>query len=427
MIDDLRNPRTVGLEPGLLSVFRMMTGLQIILVFIGLAVLGFTGTDGPPLWILGLGLSWLIGLFLYLSWPGLRERLGKWFLPPALLVSVLMPVTERIFVLQMVLSDGESNLPIDRVEDSSWRLLIFLLFPLVLTAWQYRMKHVLLLTVGTTLMTIVVTGIRFGWDSLALTTTWPIAIGQALFLTLIGYIVVRLMNAQRAQRVKLTQANAKLADYAVTIDQLATSRERNRLARELHDTLSHTLSALSVQLEAADSVWVEAPDQARELLIKSIANARSGLAETRRALQDLRASPLDDLGLGLALRNLAESAAKRTGVNLLLDVPKQVKDLSAAQEQCAYRIAQEALENVIKHANGEELHVSLKPYTDGWQLSIHDNGQGFDPTIKSKNGHYGLRGMMERAEMVDGELRVVSSPGQGTKIRLTLSQSKESQ
>ncbi|MBK9093327.1 MAG: hypothetical protein IPM84_11205 [Anaerolineae bacterium] len=96
----------------------------------------------------------------------------------------------------------------------------------------------------------------------------------------------------------------------------------------LHDTLSHTLSSLAVQLEAVDSVWTEAPDQAHSLLIKSIANTRGGLAESRRALHALRASPLEDLGLGLALRNLAESAAKRAGLALTADLPKQIEGLA---------------------------------------------------------------------------------------------------
>ncbi len=421
IISDLRNPQTPGLEPGLLSVFRMMTALQLILVLIGLSVLGFTGTDGPPLWVLGLGLSWLVGLMIYLGWPGLHERLGRWFLPPALLVSILMPLTERTFVLQLILSHGDSDLPIDRIEDSSWRLLIFLLIPLVLTAWQYRMRYVLFFSIGTMLLSILITGIRFGWDTLAFASTWPIAIGQGIFLTLIGYVVSRLINSQRLQRTKLTTANEQLADYAVKVDQLATSRERNRLARELHDTLSHTLSSLSVQLEAADSVWTESPNQARELLVKSIANARSGLAETRRALQDLRASPLEDLGLGLALRNIAESTSKRAGVKLHLDIPKQVEGLSDAQEHCIYRTAQEALENVAKHASAQEIHVGLNPTDDNqWQLTVQDDGLGFDAAVREEEGHYGLRGMEERVEMAEGELYVESQVGQGTTIKLVM-------
>src|SRR4029078_5838718 len=109
------------------------------------------------------------------------------------------------------------------------------------------------------------------------------------------------------------EANAKLVDYASTNEQLAVTRERNRVARDMHDTLAHTLSAVSVQLEAADSVWDSQPQQAHELLQKSLASARAGLGETRRAVRALRASPLDDLGLGLALRDLAESTADRAG------------------------------------------------------------------------------------------------------------------
>ncbi|MEZ4658798.1 MAG: sensor histidine kinase [Caldilineaceae bacterium] len=419
ILNDLRRPRTPTLEPGLLSVFRTIIGLETALVLLGV-IAGTLRRDGPPRSLLITNLLWLVLLLIYLSWPRLHERLGRWFLPPALLISGLMPLVDRHFLLQYIVNSGDGAFPFMSVDESGWRLLFFLLFPLVLTAWQYRLPQVLLFSIGTSAVGIGLTGAALGWRSSAFLDILPFSMGQGVILTLIGFVVLRMISAQRAQRAHLTEANEKLAQYASTVDQLATSRERNRLARELHDTLSHTLSALAVQLEAADSVWESAPEQAHTLLVKSIANARGGLSETRRALQDLRASPLEDLGLGLALRTLAESTAKRAGLELTLDVPKQVDGLSAEQEQGVYRIAQEAWENVVKHAGAQKVAVLLRHDDQArWRLTVRDDGQGFDQRQTDVNGHYGLQGMQERAAMLGAALQIESQAGK-TNVQLVV-------
>ena len=155
--------------------------------------------------------------------------------------------------------------------------------------------------------------------------------GRLLLYLVVGFVITRMVSAQREQRQKLADANERLVAYAATAEQLAVSHERNRLARELHDTLAHTLSSLSVQLEAVDSVWGVAPEQAHDLLAKARANARSGLTETRRALQALRASPLEDLGLVLAVRNLAEATAARNGLVVQTDLGNEIDGLSPAR------------------------------------------------------------------------------------------------
>lgn len=422
ILHELRFPKTDLIEPGLLSVFRMIIGLQLVLVAIAYLTVG----NNFPKLPFFVSLSWLTVLMVYLIWPNLHKRLGRWFLPLALILGAAMPLIDRVIFIQASMSIAESARSFEGVEESIWRTLIFLLFPMALTAWQYRMPQVLYYTVGTFIVGVILTGLSFGWKSSVFITVVPISLAQSVVLTLIGYVIFRMISAQREQRAKLTDANEKLANYAATAEQLATSRERNRLARELHDTLSHTLSSLAVQLEAADSVWEDAPDQARNLLVKSIANTRGGLAETRRALQALRASPLEDLGFGLALRNLGESTAKRAGIRLLLDVPKQVEGLSDEQEQGLYRIAQEALENVVKHSNAKSLSLNLAQVQtsddddSGWQLTVCDDGVGFEQNQILENGHYGLQGITERTAMLGGELQIDSSLGAGTEIKIKL-------
>ena len=214
--------------------------------------------------------------------------------------------------------------------------------------------------------------------------------------------------------------------FAVALEELTISRERNRLARELHDTLAHSLSAVAVQLEAVRSLWAVDPDGARDMLDQADGTARTGLTEARRALQDLRATPLKDLGLGLALRELAETAAERAGASLQLQLSEQPPDgLSPFAEQGIYRIAQEALENVVRHSGAKALSVSLQ-HSDGQAtLQIGDDGLGTDYADASPHQAggprgLGIRGMRERAELIGGTLQITSEVGQGTRVMLTV-------
>src|SRR5512142_1209627 len=167
------------------------------------------------------------------------------------------------------------------------------------------------------------------------------------------------MQRQREQRQSLVEANRQVRHYAATLEQLAVTQERNRMSRELHDTLAHTLSGLAVQLEAARSLWRSSPERSHAMLEDALLATRSGLTESRKAIQALRASPLEDLGLTLALRTLAESAASRSGAALDLAIPATLEKLAPDVEQCLFRVAQEALENIVRHAEAQSITVRL--------------------------------------------------------------------
>jgi signal transduction histidine kinase len=211
-----------------------------------------------------------------------------------------------------------------------------------------------------------------------------------------------------------------LTHYSSTLEDLTISRERNRMARELHDTLAHTLSALSVQLETVKAYWDVDPAAAQQTLDKSLAATRSGLQETRRALKSLRASPLDDLGLALALRKMAEEAAARASLKLDLSLPEQLPALSSDVEQCVYRVAQEAIANAAHHANAQTLIVQVLVNAPQVSLLVRDDGLGFNVEQGETSRHFGLPGMRERAQLVGGQLTIDSQPGQGTAIQLTI-------
>lgn len=123
------------------------------------------------------------------------------------------------------------------------------------------------------------------------------------------------------QQRTLETANRRLVELAASLEKLTISRERNRMARELHDTLAHTLSGLTVHLEAVKAYLDVEPHTAKALLDESLTHTRRGLNETRRALAALRATPLDDLGLVLALRHLVDSATERTDLQPTLELP----------------------------------------------------------------------------------------------------------
>jgi signal transduction histidine kinase len=408
------------IEPGLLSLFRLLTMIRLGLV----ALVAFELQARAGSWIPVL-LSLADGLLLlgYLSWPALERGLGRWYLPIALGIAVVGPIlTQHAQVF--FIPDWSSALTV-----TVWQLLPVLMIPVVLAAWQYGFRASLVVIAGAILLDLILVPFSTALDhalppfpthlDVELTRSFLVGLaGRMITLLVAGYTVARVVQAQRGQSASLAQANARLIGYAATLEQLATSRERNRLARELHDTMAHSLSAMAVQLDAADCLWDTSPDEAHKLLEQALTTTRDGLAETRRALHDLRASPLEDLGLGLAVRMLAESAAARGRFAIDIQVQEGSKGFSPEVEQCVYRVAQEAMENVVQHADARRLTVHLALQGRRAVLTVADDGLGFDVDAALAAGRYGLQGMRERAEMAGGTLAVSSVVGRGTTVRL---------
>jgi signal transduction histidine kinase len=141
--------------------------------------------------------------------------------------------------------------------------------------------------------------------------------------------------------------------------------------------------------------------------------------ETRRALKALRSNALEDMGLKLAIQRVAESAAARFRLNLTLDLKNPSPSLSPDVEQSIYRVAQEAIENIVNHSHAKNFSVHLES-NDHSTLIIQDDGIGFDMKSDPSSGHFGLVGMRERAELAGGKLKIESEKGKGTKIVLTI-------
>jgi signal transduction histidine kinase len=396
--------------------FRLFAVGRFVLIA-ALSAAWFLSGRGPlsPIAWADLGVAAL--LVTYLAWPGLPARLGAAFLPLALSIAALGPVVTQPGVFRM----WTAGLAANRGGLLSVMQPIPVLLALtVIIAWQYDMRRLWLFSFGIAALDIVGYMRGLPADRAELSLFAGMIMLRIIALLIVGYVVVRLIAAQRAQRQSLAEANVRLAHYSATLEQLAISRERNRLARELHDTLAHTLSSLAVQLEAVRSLWERDPPGARALLDTSLAATRGGLGEARRALQALRAAPLEDLGLPLAVRRLAEAAAERAGVALDLRLPERDPELPPDVEQCVYRVAQEALENVVRHAQASQVAVHLEQ--DGRQvmLLVRDDGQGFDSARLNGDQRFGLQGMHERARLVGGQLELTSHSGGCTTLRLVV-------
>lgn len=403
------------IEPGLVNVFKLLISIRLALAF--LMVCAWLADPAERL-VRFPFIAFADSAFLmfYLSWPALRRGMGRFYLPVAILIATAGGILG--FMVPQFLRIALGGSP-DQISNDLWQMIFALLIPLLVVSWQYSFKSVVAFSIGSGLYIILLT---IPFEAFLDGPRTADAIGTVVFIIVlylaVGYIVARLMKEQRRQRAELAEANIQLAQHATTLQQLTISHERNRLARELHDTLAHSLSAVAVQLEAVKSLWDQEPDEAQQILMQSLQATRDGLKETRLAIQDLRASPLEDLGLGLALQQAAKTLANRAGLELTLEVPEQIPGLPPVIEQGLYRIADEALTNIEHHANAAHITMRYHEARGDITLTVIDDGQGFDTSAEAPFGHFGLKGISERASVMRGNLTIESSPGNGTCIEV---------
>lgn len=400
------------IEPGVLRVFNTVLVLRLLVSLLSLLVLLAPRPDVFPRFPV-IGVLDSLVLLAYLHWGALARKMGRWHLPPALLLLTLTPGLEAA-VTNWLRTQAGTVLAIGQY--AGWATILVLLVPVVLASWQYGLRGgVAVVAISATWEAGLAVLSRVVGGPAVLTVLATVLVRTFLYAAVV-YLVAELGKAQRQQRAALADANVKLARYAATVAQLSVSQERNRMARELHDTLAHSLSAVSVQLEAAEALINSARvDDGRTMLGQAQATARQGLGEARRAILALRASPLEDLGLAGAIRARAESAAQRAGFALTLNLPAQLGEVGLEVEECVYRIADEALENAVRHAQATAVTVQLVVEGGNLVLTVIDDGQGFG-WVQMPEGHFGMQGMQERAALVGGQLSVVSTPEMGTRV-----------
>jgi len=239
-----------------------------------------------------------------------------------------------------------------------------------------------------------------------------------------GFIILLMIvfNQQLEQREKaeelaetLESANAKLAAYAARNEALTLQAERERMARELHDTLAQGVAGLVLQLEAIKAYQNQSEhSQAEKILSQALDRARNTLSESRAAIEDLRNEERD---FQQTVEKLVEQfgAAGKTGYELTVQLDAK-KPIPQHIRHHARRVLHEALTNIQKHAQAEAAHVSVDQNGNALKLTIQDNGVGFDPQQVPTRGHFGLQGFQERAQLTNSRYTLVSAPDEGTTV-----------
>jgi signal transduction histidine kinase len=310
-----------------------------------------------------------------------------------------------------------------------------LFFILSATAGLYYSFRQSLVWIGlfTAVVATVIT-IQSGWQA-ALQYSGSYA-GGFFFFSVVANTYSSLQAAQRANEKLVAELNAKnqqLEEYASQVEILAAIEERNRLAREVHDTIGHRLTVSAVQLEGAQKLIATQPEKSSQMITNVRQQVREALAELRQTVGRLREPVEIELSLPQALQRLANTFQESTGLTVSLHVEETNPPTSAvpaSQRLTIYRTAQEALTNIHRHAQAQNAWLRLSINPSAICLEVDDDGHGLEKpdldendsqSIGDTQSGFGLRGLRERALQLGGEFGVGARPdGTGTRVWLRL-------
>jgi signal transduction histidine kinase len=250
-------------------------------------------------------------------------------------------------------------------------------------------------------------------------------------VAVLGRAFSRLLQALRREHDELDQLTQELEQRVQArtreVERLAADsryaavvRERLRLARDLHDTLAHSMMEMLVEVRTLRMLHAHDPQKLGAELERAEEVARQGMKEAREAVSQMRLNAVRDLGLGAALGGAVNRFVERTGLEVRFNADPQAASFADPRAETLFRIAEETLRNVHQHANAAHVEINLRDLGNGEiELAITDDGVGFDPTAPHP-GHYGLVGMHEQAQLIDAALELQSAPGAGATVRLRL-------
>ena len=239
------------------------------------------------------------------------------------------------------------------------------------------------------------------------------------------------MTALREEREELDSLMRELEERVAArtreVERLAADnryaavvRERLRLARDLHDTLAHSMMEMLAEVRTLRLLHAHDPAKLAAEIERAEQVAQQGLQEARQAVSQMRLNSVRDLGLGAALRSAVSRFADRTGLDVRFSADPVAASFADARAEGVFRIAEEALRNIDRHAQASHVEVTLKDTGDAQiELLVSDDGVGFDAE-SAHPGHYGLVGIREQAQLIDAELELRSQPGRGATLRLML-------
>jgi signal transduction histidine kinase len=278
-----------------------------------------------------------------------------------------------------------------------------ILLPLVGSAVELLPRWLAFLVCGVILLAqLIPFYILFGWEY---SFAWIMPfIAAIVFVAAFTQITV---SEQRA-RAELAQAHQKLREYAVQVEELAIAEERNRLAREIHDGLGHYLTAVNIQIKAALAMSEQEPALTQEALKKAQTLTQEALTDVRRSISSLRQDPASGRPLSETLDRLAEEV-RASGVESSFSTKGSPRPLNSQVEFTLFRIAQEGMTNVRKHAQASHLDLCLEYLESSVRISLQDDGIGANQT----EAGFGLMGLRERLELLGGNLTLSTAPGKG--------------
>ncbi len=230
-------------------------------------------------------------------------------------------------------------------------------------------------------------------------------------------VLISALLAERKSRDALSQANQQLRDYALRVEDLATVQERDRISREIHDSLGHSLTVSNLHLEAGLRLWESDPDEAKELIHEAKQQGSAALQAVRHSVSNLRSDPLKNTPLVTLVETLVQDWQRSTKIipNTTIQISSILPD---SIKVTLYRILQESLTNISKYAKANAVNILIQQDRDFIQLRVQDNGVGFVRS-QTQTG-FGLQGMQERAIAAGGTLTIETAPGSGCSIVLSI-------
>jgi len=241
-------------------------------------------------------------------------------------------------------------------------------------------------------------------------------LGYPFFFGLSLVFVLLLMNAVLAERQirdKLEHANQQLRQYALLIEDQATLQERNRIARDIHDSLGHSLTALNLQLETGLKLWQSNPTKAMSFLVMAKELGSKALQDVRQSVSTMRANPLQGKSLEKAITLLIDDFCRVTGISPTCEIDISTT-IPLEVSTAIYRLTQESFTNISKYAYATKVIFQLTMTHKGLMLMIQDNGQGFN--LEQNTTGFGLQSMRDRTLAIQGQFKIESTPGSGCKI-----------
>lgn len=384
-----------------------------------------TGTQGGDRLLLGV--SYLTTAAIYvaslLSAPDLREPI-TW-----LVLTVLFALFAlSIYLLPKFYGSFERRLGLILFQialvfvtiiasqgDGSMPILYFIVVPTAYLSFSFiQASGLTLLCLGTLFLAYLIVHDLGS----AVAALLPYGGGFAFFAAISTALIQQQKGRQQAEKLlaELEDAHDQLRAYAAQDKALAVAEERNRLAREIHDSLGHYLTAITMQLEAAGKLVAKEPERAAKSIAKAEEMARESLAEVRRSVVALRASPVDAAALGDAIGELVENLYD-SGIATTFSVKGKSQSLTIQAKTALYRVAQEGLTNMRKHAKASAVEIKLIYEPEQVMLTITDNGVG---QRGGESEGFGLLGLHERVSLVGGTLEADDEPEGGFRLHAVI-------